>query len=79
MYAYPAIFYYGDDGISVEFPDLPGCLPCASTEAEAFQRAREAMLLHLFGMKQDGDAIPAPTPLEALRPDDGGIVVMIEG
>ena len=24
-YVYPAIFTYEDDGISVEFPDLPGC------------------------------------------------------
>ena len=30
-YVYPAIFPYSDDGISVEFPDLPGCLTCADT------------------------------------------------
>lgn len=29
-YVFPAIFDYGDDGISIEFPDLPGCLPCAT-------------------------------------------------
>ncbi len=29
VYVYPAIFYDDPDGISIEFPDLPGCLPCA--------------------------------------------------
>ena len=24
-YIYPAIFDYAEDGISIEFPDLPGC------------------------------------------------------
>lgn len=42
-YAYPAYLYYGPDGISIEFPDLPGCLPCASTTEEAFRNAREAL------------------------------------
>ena len=42
FYTYPAIFYYDPDGISVEFPDLPGCLTCADSTEEAFRRAREA-------------------------------------
>ena len=28
-YSFPAILYYDDYGISIEFLDLPGCLPCA--------------------------------------------------
>lgn len=78
FYAYPAFFYYDDDGISIEFPDLPGCLPCAQTSEEAFRNAKEALGLHLFGMEQDGDAIPAPTPVKDLRPDEGGVVTMVE-
>jgi predicted RNase H-like HicB family nuclease len=35
FYAYPALFYYDDDGISIEFPDLPGCLSCAEDTEEA--------------------------------------------
>ena len=78
FYAYPAFFYYDDDGISIEFPDLPGCLPCAQTSEEAFRNAQEALGLHLFGMEQDGDTIPAPTPVKDLRPDEGGVVTMVE-
>ena len=78
FYAYPAFFYYDDDGISIEFPDLPGCLPCAGSSEEAFRNAKEALGLHLYGMEQDGDEIPEPTPISELHPDQGGVVAMIE-
>jgi len=77
-YAFPAFFYYDADGIAIEFPDLPGCLPCAMTTEEAFHNAREALGLHLFSMEQDGDAIPNPTPVNELRPETGAAIVMIE-
>lgn len=77
-YTYPAFFYFDADGISIEFPDLPGCLPCARTQEEAFKNAQEAMALHLYGMEQDGDPIPAPTPVNQLTPDEGGVLAMIE-
>ena len=78
FYAYPAFFYYDEDGISIEFPDLPGCLPCAKTSEEAFHNAKEALGLHLFGMEQDGDVIPSPSPVKELHPDAGGVVTMVE-
>ena len=79
-YTYPAFFYYDEDGITVEFPDLPGFLPCAQDTETAFQRAKEAMGLHLFGMEQDGELIPAPTPVPQLQPEDGAkvVVAMVE-
>ena len=77
-YAYPAYLYYEDDGISIEFPDLPGCYPCAQTVEQAFQNAREALGLHLFGMEQDGDPIPEPTAVSELHPEDGAVIAMVE-
>ena len=77
-YIYPAIFDYADDGISVEFPDLPGCLPCAHNSEEAFKNAKEALGLHLWGMEQDGDPIPEPTPVEKLHPEPNQVVGLIE-
>lgn len=77
-YAFPAFLYYDDDGISIEFPDLPGCLPCADTTEDAFRNAREALGLHLFGMEQDGEPIPAPTQIRKLFPEDGAVVSMVE-
>ena len=77
-YAYPAILYSDPDGISIEFPDLPGCLPCAQTMEDAFRNAKEALGLHLYGMEQDGDPIPAPTPIQDIHPDDGGVIIMVD-
>jgi len=78
FYSFPAFFFYDDDGISVEFPDLPGCLTCAQTSEEAFRRAKDALGLHLYGMEADGDPIPAPTPVDCLHPEDGGVLVLVE-
>ncbi|BCJ87056.1 type II toxin-antitoxin system HicB family antitoxin [Effusibacillus dendaii] len=77
-YIYPAIFDYAEDGISIEFPDLPGCLPCAQNDEEALHNAKEAMALHLYGMEQDGDEIPEPTPISKLRPQANQAVVLVE-
>ena len=77
-YAYPAIFHYTDEGISIEFPDLPGCLPCAMTQNKAFHNAKEALGLHLYGMEKDGDSIPQPTQITDIKLGDGEIITLIE-
>lgn len=77
-YVYPAIFDYAGDGISVEFPDLPGCLTCGDTTEEALSMAKEAMALHLYGMEQDGDPIPDPTDARQVKTESNQIVVLIE-
>lgn len=56
-------------GYSVFFPDLPGCTSAGDTVGEAAQHAEEALSLHLAGMVEDGEAIPAPTPPENLDRD----------
>lgn len=78
VYIYPGIFTFDDDGISVEFPDLPGCLTCGDTTEEAIQRAKEAMGLHLYGMEVDGDIIPNPTPIKNIEYDKTQALVLIE-
>ena len=77
-YSYIAILYTDPDGISVEFPDLPGCLPCADTIDEAVDNAREALGLHLWGMEQDGDPIPEPSRIQDIRLDEGGVPMIVD-
>jgi predicted RNase H-like HicB family nuclease len=77
-YIYPAIFEFNDDGISVEFPDLPGCLTCGDTIEEAAQNAKEALGLHLYSMEQDGDSIPEPTSVTTIKPKSNQVVMLIE-
>lgn len=63
-YSFIAVFDVAEDGISIEFPDLPGCLPCADTMEEALKNAHEALGLHLWGLEQDGEEIPEPTQIQ---------------
>lgn len=81
FYAYPAIFNYADDGISVSFPDLPGCLTCADTTDETYWMAKDALAGHLavrMATIEKNGAIPAPTPVDELHPDKNERVYLIE-
>lgn len=77
-YIYPAIFEYEAEGISISFPDLPGCFSCAQTDEEAFFMAKEAMGLHLKGMETDNDDIPEPTSLKDIKIENNQKVVLIQ-
>ena len=77
-YVFPAVLHYADDGISVSFPDLPGCFTSASTDEEAFAMAREALSLHLFGMEDDSDLIPESSPFRGIALADNEVVVLID-
>ncbi|WMJ87713.1 type II toxin-antitoxin system HicB family antitoxin [Anaerocolumna sp. MB42-C2] len=77
-YSFIATFHYAEDGISISFQDLPGCLPCALTTEEALKNAKEALGLHLWGMEQDDEEIPEPTPLQLIHLDNGDLPVLID-
>ena len=42
-YIYPAIFTEEEDGILVDFPDLPSCYTDGATLDEAFENAEDAL------------------------------------
>jgi predicted RNase H-like HicB family nuclease len=46
---------------SAYVPDLPGCIASGATLAEAEQHIREAIEIHLQGMRADGTPIPLPS------------------
>lgn len=77
-YSFIAVFNYADDGISIEFPDLPGCLPCAHTQDEALKNAKEALGLHLYGMEQDNEVIPEPSTVHNIALGDGDVAVLVD-
>jgi predicted RNase H-like HicB family nuclease/post-segregation antitoxin (ccd killing protein) len=82
-YRYPAVLGYDvpTKHYYVLWPDLPGCTTTGETEDEALDNAREAMSLHLWGLEDDGDEIPSPTPLQKLDLseylDDGNKIVVV--
>ena len=52
-----------DSDFGVEFPDLPGCVSAVSTLEEAYDGAEDALALHVAGLRAEGMAVPAPSPL----------------
>lgn len=83
MQAYIALIRK-EDGTSygVEFPDFPGCITAGETLDEALRRAPEALALHIGGMEEDGDDIPAPSALDRViaNPENrDAVAVMVHG
>lgn len=76
-YTYAAIFIKeSDGGYSVRFPQLDGCFTQGDTFEEALKMARDAMSLHLSGMEEDGEAIPALN-LDNIENESGELLVLI--
>jgi predicted RNase H-like HicB family nuclease len=46
---------------SAYVPDLPGCVTTGRTIDEVKRNMREAVELHLEGMREDGEPVPEPT------------------
>jgi predicted RNase H-like HicB family nuclease len=61
---YAMIVEKGERNYSAYFPDLPGCIATAKTLDELKQAMREALELHLRGMREDGLPIPEPSLVE---------------
>lgn len=53
----------------VSFPDFPGCITAGKNIDEAKDMAQEALSLHIHGMLEDGDQLPAPSRLEEIMTD----------
>ncbi|MFM1573036.1 type II toxin-antitoxin system HicB family antitoxin [Helcococcus ovis] len=76
-YVYPAIFDYADDGISIEFPDLPGCLSCADTDEEALYMAEDVLGLWMLNLEEDKEEIPEPSKLNDIKIETNQKTVLI--
>ena len=61
---YAMIVEKGEKNYSAYFPDLPGCIATGTTLEELKQAMREALELHLRGMREDGLPIPEPSLVE---------------
>jgi predicted RNase H-like HicB family nuclease len=49
-----------DTGYSAYSPDLPGCVATGGSRDEIEQNIREAMLFHVEGLLEEGEALPDP-------------------
>ncbi len=58
MHRYLVVLEPAGQNYSAYVPDLPGCVATGDTRAGAESNIREAIKLHLEGLRQDGDPIP---------------------
>ena len=63
----------------VVIPDLPGCFSAGETLEEAIAGAEEAGLAWIDAALDAGEAVPPPSPLEAIRanPDYAGWILSV--
>lgn len=77
-YIYPAIFEYANDGISISFPDLPGCISCAKTDEEALYMAKDALGLYIACSEEDNEKLKEPSRLNGIKLKSQQRAVLIE-
>jgi predicted RNase H-like HicB family nuclease len=59
MIKYAIVIEQGEN-LSAYVPDLPGCISTGRTIEEIERNIREAIELHLEGLREDGEPIPDP-------------------
>ncbi len=78
-YRFIAVLEYGDKGtIGIYFPDLPGCVSAGETTEKAIESAKDALLLHLYGMEEDKEEIPEPSELKDIQLEKNELPMLIE-
>ena len=77
-YFYPAVFTYeyGQE-IAVDFPDRK-CATSGVNDDDAFLSARELLGCVLYGLEEDGEDIPAPTPLSQVKAQPNERAVLVD-
>lgn len=77
-YFYPAVFTYEpEQEIAVTFPDLDAATS-GENEDDALISARELLGCVLYGLEEDGEEIPAPTPLSLVDTQSSERAVLVD-
>lgn len=77
-YVFPAVFTYEpDQEIAVVFPDLDAATS-GTDDNDALLSARELLGCVLYGMEEDGEEIPAPTPLSRVETAGNERAVLVD-
>lgn len=58
---YAIVIEEAESNFAAYVPDLPGCVATGQTIEETEKEIREAIDLHLRGMREDGLPIPEPS------------------
>lgn len=63
---YLVVVEEGATSFGAYVPDLPGCVAAAETREEVLELIREAIELHIKGLKQEGQPVPPPSSTSAV-------------
>ena len=63
---YLVIVEKGPTSYGAYVPDLPGCIAAADSRDEVLRLIREAIELHIDGLREDGQPIPEPMSFSAV-------------
>ena len=66
MYRFLVIIEKAEGNYSAYSPDLPGCVAVGDTLEEVQQNMQGAIRMHIEGMLEDNEPIPAPQSLVQL-------------
>jgi predicted RNase H-like HicB family nuclease len=55
---YLVVIEKAETNYSAFSPDLPGCVATGTTREETLERMRQAISLHIQGLKEDGLPVP---------------------
>ncbi|MGV1024214.1 type II toxin-antitoxin system HicB family antitoxin [Clostridium perfringens] len=82
-YIFPAIVTTENDGITITFPDLEGCITCAYSDDEIMKVSKEALGLHLYGLETDEEIegkelILVPSKLNDLKLEKNQATTLVE-
>jgi predicted RNase H-like HicB family nuclease len=58
---YAVIIEKAESNFSAYVPDLPGCVATGASLEDTESNIREAIALHVQGMREDGLSVPMPT------------------
>jgi len=60
MHKYLVIYEKAGNNYSAYSPDLPGCIATGKTRKETEKNIKEAIGLHINGLKEEGLPLPEP-------------------
>lgn len=66
---YVSFIHRDEAGFGVSFPDFPGCVSVGDTIDEAVRQGSEALSFHVEGMMSDGEPMPPPRSIDAIKAD----------
>jgi predicted RNase H-like HicB family nuclease len=62
---YLVVIEHEGDSWGAYVPDLPGCVAAGESEQEVRALIREAIELHIEGLREAGEAVPPPASIAA--------------